>query len=400
MKVLYINSVGHFGSTGRIVDDLCKIIKDWGHQCLKVFGRGEISSIEDKKNISKIGIIEQFFLTRLFDLHGRVSIFPTKRIIRLIRKYKPDVIHLHNLHGYYVNYSILFSFFKSTNIPIVWTLHDCWSFTGHCAYFDYLKCDKWLTECFNCPAKKDYPKSIFFDSSRSNYLCKRKAFLKPEKITLVSPSIWLDTLVSHSFLGNKEHLVINNGIDITNTFTYDPEKKKTFSEGLILAVASPWTKRKGYGDLFSIAKQFEGICKFAIIGLTKKQCSELPESCIKIERTKDVKELVDWYQKANVFINTSYEDNFPTTNLEALACGTPVVTYETGGSVEAIDKNTGTIVKKGDWKSLTKVAISLIYNKKYFKYEDCRQRAELKFNKDDRYFDYLRLYCKLTGQQE
>lgn len=389
MKILFINTVSHYGSTGKIVDNLIKVAQSRGHHTFSIFGRGNSYSKIEFKNQSTIGFYLHVMFTRLFDLHGLLSLIPSYKTIYKIKKNKPDVINIHNLHGYYINYVILFHFLKKIKIPIVWTLHDCWSFTGHCTHFDYIKCSKWKNQCNLCPSKKDYPASYIFDFSQNNYRIKKNTFTSIKNITFITPSDWLKKLVQSSFFKNYYIKTINNGIDLFQDFKYIPGVK---DDKIVLAVASPWTKRKGYNDLNYIAKKLKDYCTFVIIGLSEKQITELPNYCNKIKRTNNLQELSLWYNKATVFINPTYEDNFPTTNLEALASGTPVITYDTGGSSEAIDSSTGIIVKQGDLESLTDTVISVLNKDIVFDSSVCRKRAEEHYDRYLKFNEYIDLF--------
>ena len=240
------------------------------------------------------------------------------------------------------------------NKKVIWTCHDCWAFTGHCCYFDYNGCNKWKELCHNCPQKKEYPKSFIFDSSKKNFILKKELFPKLQDLTIVVPSIWLYKIVSESFFKNNKIIVINNGID-TNKFKYREnkikEKYNIINKKIILGVASVWSKRKGLDDFIELSKKIDNTYIIILVGLNKNEINKLPLSIIGIEKTDSPEELAELYSAADVFFNPTYEDNYPTTNLEAIACNTPVITYNTGGSIESA-KLFGYIVKKGDIESV------------------------------------------------
>ncbi len=352
MKVLQINSVAGRGSTGRIVYDLAKAIEANGGQCLVGYGRGTAPS--DLKAV-RIGndfdVYWHVVMTRLFDAHGFASKRATKSFLREVEKFEPDVIHLHNIHGYYINIKLLFDWLRESNKRVIWTLHDCWAFTGHCAYFTYAMCEKWRTACEGCPQKSKYPKSIFLDGSKRNYLKKKEIFTSLEKLTIVTPSQWLADIVKQSFLAKYEVKVIRNGID-TNIFY--PRDRMIFRKKygledkfIILGVANVWDERKGLKYFLALSRIVDSDTVIVLVGLNKKQLRNLPKNIIGITRTNNVDELAEIYSAADVFFNPTLEDNFPTVNLEAQACGTPVVAFDSGGTRETV-LNSGVVIERGN----------------------------------------------------
>lgn len=397
MKVLQINSVCGYGSTGRIATDLYKILEEQGHECLIAYGRGAAP-----KGINSIKIGTDFdnymhvAKTRLFDLHGFASTKATKEFIKKAKEYNPDVIHLHNIHGYYINIELLFNYLKGVNKPIVWTLHDCWAFTGHCAHFDYIKCNKWENGCSNCPQKGRYPMSSLMDNSKSNYERKKALFNGVKNMTIVTPSKWLAGLVKQSFLKEHEVIVINNGIDLD---VFSPKDRNIFrrkysieDKFLILGVASIWDARKGFEYLLELSKLINSDSKIVLVGLNNKQLKQLPQNIIGIKRTNNIEELAEIYSAADIYVNPTLEDTFPTTNLEALACGTPVFTFDTGGSVESIDNTCSLVVEKGNIQQLVNEIKQLKKGK--FKSCDCEHRGK-SYDKYDRYTEYIELFKSL-----
>ena len=338
-RILFINSVCN-GSTGTICKNLYKAAQGAGHTCCIAYGRGDAP---EGFNTVKIGNQLDIYLhvlkARLFDASGFGSKKATKSFIKQIEEFKPDVIHLHNIHGYYVNIEILFNYLKEhPEIKKIWTLHDCWSYTGHCAYYTYAKCDKWQTCCNgNCPNKKEYPKTISLNI-KSNFNKKKEIFSGVENMILITPSKWLKKEVEKSYLKDYPIEVINNGVD-TNLFKPTQSNIKQQCEiedkKVILGVASVWDKRKGLDTFIELSKELNDQYQIVLIGLNKKQIKQLPTSIIGISRTENVQELVKWYSAADVYFNPTLEDNYPTTNLESIACGTPVITFNTGGSPES-----------------------------------------------------------------
>lgn len=391
MKVLQINSVCGVGSTGRIAANLYKILENQGHECKIAYGRG---SAPDDINSIKIGsnldTYYHIFKTRVFDKHGFESVNATKKFIEEVKEYDPDIIHLHNIHGYYINIEILFNYLKEANKPVVWTLHDCWAFTGHCSYFDYVGCNKWKKGCHNCEQKGEYPSSKILDKSKWNYEKKKELFTSVKNMTIVTPSKWLADLVKESFLGKYRVEVINNGIDLDIFKPTQSNFRKKYNledKFIILGVASDWTNRKGLNYFIELSKVLEDKYKIVIIGVDNKKKDKLPSNIISINRTNNAKELAEIYTSADVFINPTLEDNFPTTNIEALACGTPVITFNTGGSVESVDKNTGKVVEKYDVNGLVKAIKTLKVDRL-----ECLNKAKLFFNKNKKFEEYVSLY--------
>ncbi|MEI8198955.1 MAG: glycosyltransferase [Eubacteriales bacterium] len=397
MKVLLINSVCGYGSTGRIVTDLYKSLVEQGHQCLIAYGRGTAPSEIDS---IRIGTVFDNYMhvakTRLFDLHGFASSKATKDFIKVAKKYNPDVIHLHNIHGYYIDIKLLFEYLKEANKPIVWTLHDCWTFTGHCTHFDYIGCNKWKEECYCCPQKTEYPRSIFADNSLKNYRRKKELFTGLKNMTIITPSIWLGELVKESYLKEYNLIVINNGIDLS---IFKPKEKTLFryeynlnNEFIILGVASVWTERKGMKYFLELSKLIDNNSRIVLVGLSDKQLKNLPKNIIGIHRTSNPDQLSEIYSAADVFVNPTLEDNYPTTNLEALACGTPVITFNTGGSVESVDEDTGMVVQKGNLPDLFH-AVERLHTLN-IEQKACLRKS-LSFNKNDKYKKYLDIYMNI-----
>ena len=399
MKVLQINIFGNL-STGKIACQLAREYEAKGDTCYVAYARGTIpGDIKSYRIGNKFDVYKHAFLSRLTDSCGFHSAHATKKFIKWIKEYNPDLIHLHNIHGYYLNYPLLFDYLSHAEIPVVWTLHDCWSMTGHCAYFTYAKCEKWKTECSNCENLDSYPISYIIDNSRSNYAKKKKYFNIIRNLTLVPVSDWLFGIVTQSLLKKNTVKVIHNGVDVE---IFKPLGRGTLPKGLlngkkiVLGVSSKWEKRKGLEDFIKLRNLLSNDYQIVIIGLSEGQKKKMPDGVDGICRTDNIEELVRYYSSADVFINPTYEDNFPTTNIEALACGTPVITYRTGGSPEAIDENTGMVVEVGDINGLVAGIKKLcLSDHKEETRRLCRERAVKYFNKNDRYREYLDLYQSL-----
>lgn len=402
MKIFQINTTINSGSTGRIAEDIGKTLISNSHESYIAYGRGNRSSNSKKIKIGgKVDIFLHGLKSSLLDRHGLGSKNATKKLIEDIEIIEPDIIHLHNIHGYYLNITVLFNYLKKIKKPVVWTFHDCWAFTGHCTYFDAVKCDKWKIECDKCPNLKAYPSSLFIDNSRNNFNLKKELFTTLSNVHIVTPSKWLANYVNESFLMEHSVQTIHNGIDLS---AFKPihgldvkNKPQIKTKKIILGIASIWDKRKGLLDFIALNKLINDDYQIVLVGLNKKQLKELPKSIIGIERTESLKELAALYSAADVFVNPTYVDNFPTTNIESLACGTPVITYNTGGSPEAIDDETGKIVEKGDVKGLCNAIHELSLQPQEHYAKVCRTRVERMFNKEDRYMDYLKLYERLIN---
>jgi putative colanic acid biosynthesis glycosyltransferase len=349
LKVLQINTVCGVGSVGRIVRQIHEALREKGHESYIAYGRKPLGCDGAIRIGGDLDVYFHVFLTRVFDLHGFGSKKATKKFLKIVEEINPDIIHLHNIHGYYLNIEVLFDFLKSFDKPVVWTLHDCWAFTGHCSHFTYAKCERWKTGCYSCPEKKSYPRSVIFDNSKSNYARKKKAFTSVKNMTLVTPSQWLAGLVKESFLGDYPVQVIPNGID-TEVFKPTPSdfKKRYGLDGkfLILGVANVWEKRKGFDYFLDLSKYLSDDEIIVLVGLSDERIKNLPNNIIGIKRTNSAKELAEIYTAADVFFNPTLEDNYPTVNLEAQACGTYVITFDSGGTKETIvSKESGIAIK-------------------------------------------------------
>lgn len=361
MKVIQINTVFNTGSTGKITAALYQLSLDNDIEPLVAYGRGSTPT-EHSVNGYLIGSKIDFFNHVLYNFftgkNGFASKKKTIKFLEWLDIQKPDIIHLHNIHGFYIHVGLLFDYIKAHNIPVIWTLHDCWPFTGHCAFFDYINCEKWKTHCKSCEIyRTNYPYSIFKDNSYENYELKKTSFTGVPNMTIVTPSQWLAKKVKLSFLSEYPIKVINNGIDLnifkpTNSDII-PLAKTLHNYKILLGVANVWDKRKGLDYFIELSKEFNSKNGYHIvlIGLSKKQCYEINKfsnnqiTCL--ARTNKQSELAAWYSVAHLYINPTLEDNFPTTNLEALACGTPVITFNTGGSPESLTEATGKVVRQG-----------------------------------------------------
>lgn len=384
MKLLQINATANWGSTGRIAEQIGLKAMEHGWESYIAYGR---KCNPSKSNLirvgSKLNPYVHFAQQFLFDSEGLNSVFPTKQLIKKIKVLNPDIIHLHNIHDHWLNYKILFEYLNTTNIPIIWTQHDCWAFTGGCMHFVHSNCEKWKKYCSECPQKKR-----FLDSSRSNFELKKNLFGNNNNLTIVPVSQWMADFVQKSFLKNKNINVIHNGVDLN---VFKPlSRNREGNKFNILAVSSVWHQSKGLYDIFKLREILSDEYEITIVGLSEKQLTQLPNGVIGIQRTQNIQELVKLYSEADVFINPTYADTFPTVNIESLACGTPVITYRTGGSPEAIDEKTGIVVEQGNVNELAN-AIRKIRTTPLSS-NDCRKRSEEYFDKDKCFDKYIKLY--------
>ncbi|HHX68450.1 MAG TPA: glycosyltransferase [Gallicola sp.] len=406
MKILLqINSVVNSGSTGRIAEEIGQTAIAAGWESYIAYGRNERPS---SSKLIKIGTDKDIKLhglqTRLFDRHGLGSKDATTAFIRKVEDIKPDIVHLHNIHGYYINMEVLFHYLKKVNVPVVWTFHDCWPITGHCSYFTFIGCEKWKTQCYECPQKRGYPASYFIDRSKKNYNLKKELFNSLSNLTLVPVSQWLSGILKESFLQNYPIKVINNGI---NTEVFKPSLSSDFrnkyglkDKFILLGVASVWEERKGLKDFIELSKLLDSDCQIVLVGLTKKQIEQLPENILGIERTENVEELADIYSSADIVLNLSYEETFGLTTIEGFACGTPGIVYNATASPELIDKSTGLIVEPGDINGIVESINKIKENGKQYYSDACESRAHKFYKKEDRYKEYIDLYESLLKRRK
>jgi glycosyltransferase involved in cell wall biosynthesis len=405
-KLLHINPVLRPStSTGRIIQEIGAVAMADGWDNYIAYSKGRDGVMPSASKLvpvgSKLSVAVHGLMTRFFDMHGLGSKVATRRFIKEIEKIKPDVIHIHNIHGYFLNYKILFNYLSKTDIPVVWTVHDCWLYTGHCYHYANVGCEKWKNQCKKCPQKTAFPTSILLDRSKRNFTDKRGAFTSLKNLTIVTVSEWMKDEMSNSFLKDCNFMVIHNGIDL-NVFDVKSddkalrEKYNLGDKKIILGLASIWSKEKGWYDFVQMSKMLDDDEVIVMVGVNEKQMEQLPKGIIGIRRTENVHQLAELYSAATAFVNPTWQDNYPTVNLEAIACGTPVVTYRTGGSIEAVTEDTGYVVEQGDVEGLLK-AVREIKNKGKEQYTArCRAHALENFSKEERYADYLKLYENIT----
>ncbi|MGM9589484.1 MAG: glycosyltransferase [Faecousia sp.] len=352
MKYLMINSVAGTGSTGRIAADKCRELSLRGHDCVLAYGRGQANceDISTYRIGTDLDVKVHGVLNRVFDNQGFNSAGATRKFLNWVRNYDPDVIWLHNIHGYYLHVGMLFEYLRFSGKKIIWTLHDCWSFTGHCAYFDYVGCDKWKTGCEKCPQKKSYPASLVMDNSRENFESKRYYFTGIPNLTLTVPSHWLERRVKQSFLGEYPVEVTYNTVS-TAVFKPTPSdfRRKYGLEDqiLLLGVANIWEERKGLKDFISLAGMLEDRYKIVLVGLTPQQSKDLPGNILALPRTDNIRGLAEIYTAADLHVCPSVEETFGMTILEAACCGTPSIVYQDTACEEIASLHGGMAVPRG-----------------------------------------------------
>ena len=400
MKIVQINTVCGKGSTGKICVSISEMLNNINIDNKIYYFYGDSDYSASKKLSNKIYIKIQALKSRIFGNYGFNSKYLTKKLIIELRKYNPDIVHIHNIHGHNVNLKLFFNYLSKKNKKVVYTFHDCWAFTGYCPHFAMVNCDKWTKECNSCIQKKYF--SWIFDKSKKNFLRKREA-MNDLNMTIVTPSKWLANLVKQSFLKDYPVKVINNGIDLTvfKPTESDFRAKYNISEDtyILLGVAFGWGKRKGLDVFIALAKRLPQNYQIVLVGTDDNVDKQLPKNIISIHRTQNQTELAEIYTSADLFVNPTREENYPTVNMEALACGTPVLTFRTGGSPEIIDETCGSVVDVNDIDSLEKEILRICETKPYSK-GACLERAK-SFDMNDRFKEYITLYNQLIrGETE
>lgn len=406
-RIVQINPVVRANtSTGRIMQEIGSLAESvgWLNWCAYSKGRDgvrecstETIAVGNRWSVAVHGV-----LTRLFDRHGLGSAGATRSFVKRLKEINPDIIHIHNIHGYFLNYPLLFDYLRESDVKVVWTVHDCWLYTGHCYYYSAVGCDKWQIGCGGCRQRGAFPKSLFIDRSRRNFSDKKSAFtsIPRDRMVIVPVSEWMRGEMSKSFFKDCRFEVIHNGID-TSVFhpSEGSEMRRRLGVGadkkIILGLASIWSKEKGLDDFIKLSRLIEPDEVIVLVGVDDKTAGQLPESIRSIRRTENIEMLAKLYSEATVFVNPTYQDNYPTVNLEAISCGTPVVTYRTGGSIESVTDATGRVVEQGDVAGLLGAVREIESLGADCFRQPCRDYALANFRKEDRYQDYLRLYENL-----
>ncbi len=398
MRVFELNTFCGKGSTGRIAAQIARLVEQEGGRCEIGFGAGEPSS--DTLDIAyRIGVPAERKLhgamRKLIDGEGLGSKTGTAKLIRHMESFKPDVVHLHNIHGCYLNHKLLFDWLRRCGLPIVWTLHDCWPFTGHCAYFDYAGCEKWRDGCNNCPQQRGYPVCYGIDRSSANYKRKRRLFTSLDKLTLVAPCEWMKKPLSASFMKDIPVRIVYNGVNAEVFKPTESGLREQYGIGgakLLLSVASDWDERKGLRYLVEAAHKLGDAYRFVVLGLEDGQRETLPANMLGLGRTESQAELAAWYTAADCLVNPTMEDNMPMVNPEALSCGTPIAAFDTGGCAEAVGEDCGAIVPKGDVNDLCEAIKRICSEPKPT--EACLARAA-RFDEKATFKGYIDLYREL-----
>lgn len=393
MKVVQINSVCGSGSTGKICVSVSELLTQKGIENYIFYAYGNSDYAIGKRYMSLCKVKLNAVKARVFGNWGFDSAKATKRLIGELDKIQPDIIHLHNLHAHNVHLDVLFSYLKEKKTKIIWTFHDCWAFTGYCPHYDMIGCYQWKTGCRSCPQRKQY--SWFFDRSRYVYEKKKELFTGLD-MTIVTPSHWLAEQVKQSFFKDYPVKVIHNGIDLEVFRPRESNFRKKYDleeKFILLGVAFGWGVRKGLDVFVELSKRLDERFQIVLVGTDEKVDRQLPDNIISIHRTQNQIELAEIYTIADLFINPTREENYPTVNMESIACGTPVITFDTGGSPEIVDESCGRVVKKDDISALEYEIINM-YKSKMYATENCRKRA-LQFDMQQKYMEYLNMYEKL-----
>ena len=399
MKILQISPEGNYGSIGTIAEEIGKVLIESGHLSHIAIGNYDLPS---ESHIYKIGSEIDRYLhgveTRIFDRHGLGSKTATRNLIVKIKQLAPDLINIHQLHGYYLNYQILFEYLLESKTPTVLSFQDCWAFTGHCAWFDDIGCDKWQTHCHHCPAKNDYPASFFVDNSFGNFDLKKRVFNSLPNAHLVTVSKWMADKISKSFLQSLPLTVIYNGINLhtfshikeTDDFPFPSNLKNKF---IILGVASPWSPRKGLTDFIQLAKLLKDDEAIVLVGLSSDQIKKLPANILGFEKVMNQTELAKFYRNADLYFNPSVEESFGLTTVEAMACGTPALVYAATACPELIAEGTGFVVEKHDLAKVRDLITRIKTDPdQVISHEKCVGWVKQNFDAGERYRDYVRLY--------
>lgn len=393
MKVLIINSVCGIRSTGRICTDLAEVLESNGHECKIAYGRETVPEKYRKYAVrigSDLGVKIDGIKSRIFDNAGFNSTRATKKFIKWVKEYNPDLIHLHNLHGYYINVEVLFKFLKEFGKPVVWTLHDCWAFTGHCSYYTAANCYKWQTMCDKCHRKHTYPQSILLNRAKRNFIKKRELFTSLDKLTFITPSTWLAEEARKSYLKKYDIHPIPNGIDLEAfcpTESDFREKHGLQNKKIVLGVATAWGKRKGSKRFAELSQVLGEEYKVVLVGMTAEQAKEMPPEALVLPRTNSISELAEIYTAADIFLNLGEMETMGLTTVEAMACGTPVATSNLTAVPEVVTSMGGIILSDLETDTIVE-GIKTVLAKDF---PETRQNAQ-NYEKNAQYNKYLALY--------
>ena len=395
-RILYINESLNTGSTGHIVEHLGLAAQQAGYECLVAHGARYVKESQ-LPSFSFSTVCEEYVhggLSMGFNAHGLGSYRATKRLIARIEQYRPHLIHLHNIHGYYLHYPSLFAYLKASGIPVIWTLHDCWAMTGRCAHFTAQNCHQWETGCSHCPSYKDYPRSLVSFGVERNYQLKKNSFASLTNMTVVPVSQWLEQIVRQSFLSHCQVQTIYNGIN-TSVFHPMPIEKKDDKIHL-LGVASQWTETKGWSDWLQLAQRLGGAYRITLVGVTEAQKKMLPHNCMGITRTDNIDQLVHYYSEADIYVNLAHQEAFGLTLIEAMACGTPCISYRTTAIPEIITPEVGVCVQDGNIDEVQTAIQKFGRQMKKEKSNRCRQYVQTLFDEQSNIAQYMALYDQIV----
>ena len=391
-RLAIINAVP-YGSTGKIVRGIDSVAQKSGmetyvyYSWTKSLPKGNAENVEVG---SFVGKLLHMGLGRITGKNGCYSRMDTRRLIKKLEKFKPDAINLHILHSWNINLPMLFSYVKKNNIPVIWTMHDCWAITGQCPHFIMAGCDKWKTGCYDCPQYRNYP-SAYVDRTKKMWRLKKEWFTGVPNLTVATPSEWLGGLIKESYLKDYPVKVINNGIDLSVFKPVESNVKEKYGlEGkkILLGVAFDWGRRKGLDVFTELASRLDKEkYQIVLVGTNEEIDKALPDNIISIHKTANQVELAEIYTAADLFLNPTREDTFPTVNMEALACGTPVITFRTGGSPEIIDEKTGIVVDCDDVDAMERAIKESLENGTFTR-DNCIERAK-RYDQNERFAEYV-----------
>ena len=396
-----INSVCGIRSTGRICTDLADVLKLHGHECKIVYGREKAPEkyIDVSYRIGNEGTVKlNGLLSRLFDNEGFNAKKQTKELVSFMMEYKPDIVHLHNLHGYYLNIQILLNYLANNDLPVIWTMHDCWAVTGHCSHFTTINCEKWKTGCYHCEKSSSYPRSILIDASRQNWKKKKELFLSLNRLYIVTPSEWLAEIMRNSFLNQYSISAIPNGVDLESfkpTHSDFREEYHLENKKIVLGVATSWNENKGLNEFIHLQDELGKDYQVVLVGLTKRILDNLPPKIIGIRRTNSLEELAGLYTTADVFLNAGQQETMGLTTVEAMACGTPVVVSNLTAVPEVVDEKGGVVFKDYSVKAMAEKIRQVIASE----YKYTRETA-FKYEKSRQYEKYIALYERIVCNTE
>ncbi len=391
MRVASINTVAEISNApGRIMTDIGAAVLNNGGEVFIAYGRGEGCNIASSYKIGDtFDFIKHTSLSRIFDSEGLHSRKATMKLIQRLERFSPEIIHLHNIHGHYINYKILMQWLNATNIPAVWTMHDCWAFTGHCAYYSANKCNKWKdSSCRDCKFKKSYPRSIIYSKSERNFARKSTAFKSLNNLSIVAVSQWLADEIRQSFLGDYPIKVIPNGI---NTEVFKPYPSTIGKKHRIIGAAANWRENKNIDFFNRLASKLPDDYEIALAG--DIPC-KIDKKIISVGKIIDNAELAKFYSTGNVFINSSREETFGMTTIEAMSCGVPVIVNNVTAIPETIAPGTGFAIDIDNIEHVLNT-IEKIRSSKEPMADACRRHVVENYPRERMVQNYLNLYTDI-----